>query len=227
MDQMVRRQTPEGPPRRAGGSEAAGRSGGSGAVGRPGGAPRRRGRALENAIFDATLDLLISGGFARLTMEGVAGAAQTGKAALYRRWASKADLVISALGATLPPPTDIPDLGSVRAELLQLMAGFGAVMNSRAGAAIRVVMSELDHEQALVFKDFLVARVVAPSNAAMIRVLARGERRGDVRAGAAVPIVADIAPAMLMYHSKICEGPLDERFCLDLVDQVLVPLVRP
>ncbi|GAA5012313.1 hypothetical protein GCM10025734_57750 [Kitasatospora paranensis] len=54
------------------------------------------------------------------------------------------------------------------------MAGFGAVMNSRAGAAIRVVMSELDHEQALVFKDFLVARVVAPSNAAMIRVLARG-----------------------------------------------------
>ncbi|GAA5012316.1 hypothetical protein GCM10025734_57760 [Kitasatospora paranensis] len=48
-----------------------------------------------------------------------------------------------------------------------------------------------------------------------------------MRAGAAVPIVADIAPAMLMYHSKICEGPLDERFCLDLVDQVLVPLVRP
>ncbi|WP_345709839.1 TetR family transcriptional regulator [Kitasatospora paranensis] len=41
-------------------------------------------------------------------MEGVAGAAQTGKAALYRRWASKADLVISALGATLPPPPTFP-----------------------------------------------------------------------------------------------------------------------
>ncbi|MFD0530101.1 TetR/AcrR family transcriptional regulator [Kitasatospora arboriphila] len=74
-------------------------------------AARRRGRALEAAIFEATLELLVSGGFARLTMEGVAGAAQTGKAALYRRWASKADLVVHALGATLPPPWTSPTSG--------------------------------------------------------------------------------------------------------------------
>ncbi|WP_431680804.1 TetR/AcrR family transcriptional regulator [Kitasatospora sp. KL5] len=189
--------------------------------------PRRRGRALEAAIFEATLELLTSGGFARLTMEGVAGAAQTGKAALYRRWASKADLVVHALGATLPPPADIPDLGSVRSELLQLMGRLGGIMNSPAGHAIRVLMAELDHEQALAFKDFLDGRVLRPANAAVLAILGRGERRGDVRRGAATPIVADVAPAMLLYRAKVCDGPLDEDFCGDLVDQVLIPMVRP
>ncbi|MEU2627549.1 TetR/AcrR family transcriptional regulator [Kitasatospora sp. NPDC007106] len=188
-------------------------------------AARRRGRALEAAIFEATLELLVSGGFARLTMEGVAGAAQTGKAALYRRWASKADLVVHALGATLPPPVDIPDLGSVRAELMQLMAGFGAIMCSPAGTAIRVLMAELDHEQAVAFKDFLDGRVMRPANAAILGILGRGERRGDVRPGAATPIVADVAPAMLLYRAKVCEGVVDEAFCTELVDQVLMPLV--
>lgn len=187
---------------------------------------RRRGRALEAAIFDATLELLTSGGFARLTMEGVAGAAQTGKAALYRRWASKADLVVQALAATLPPRTDIPDLGSVRAELMQLVAGLGAIMNSRAGAAIRVLMAELDHEQASSFKDFLLGRVLEPANAATLAILRRGEIRGDVRPGAATQIVADVAPAMMLFHAKGCENTLDEAFATELVDQVLVPMVR-
>src|SRR5690242_10940175 len=83
----------------------------AGSAPRPTAPQRRRGRALELAIFEATLEQLTSGGFARMTMEGVAGAAQTGKAALYRRWPSKLELVLDALGFTLSPPTDTPDLG--------------------------------------------------------------------------------------------------------------------
>ncbi|MEV7028182.1 TetR family transcriptional regulator, partial [Kitasatospora sp. NPDC093558] len=57
---------------------------------------RRRGEVLESAIFGATLQQLVTDGYARLTMEGVAAAAQTGKAALYRRWSSKEELVKDA-----------------------------------------------------------------------------------------------------------------------------------
>lgn len=188
---------------------------------------RRRGKALEAAIFEAALDQLTSGGFARMTMEGIAGAAQTGKAALYRRWASKADLVIDALGSTLPPPTDIPDLGSVRRELMQLIVGFGTSMDSRAGTAMRALMAELDHERAQVFKDFVIDRVVRPATKATLEILRRGELRGDVRPGAANTMVADVAPAMLMYRAKVREGALDAGFCASLVDEVLLPMVRP
>ncbi|WP_167574116.1 TetR/AcrR family transcriptional regulator [Kitasatospora cheerisanensis] len=188
---------------------------------------RRRGKALEAAIFEAALDQLTSGGFARMTMEGVAGAAQTGKAALYRRWASKADLVMDALVAAMPPPADFPDLGSAEAELRQVVHGYIEVLNSRIGAAVRTLMGELDHERAELFKGFLHERVIEPTTEGILGILRRGEARGDVRRGAAVPMVADVLPAMLLYRARVCVGMIEEDFCEELLGRVLLPMIRP
>ncbi|MGW2252750.1 TetR-like C-terminal domain-containing protein [Kitasatospora sp. NPDC001660] len=188
---------------------------------------RRRGKELENAIFEATLDQLTSGGYARLTMEGVAAAARTGKAALYRRWASKVELVVDALDSTLPRPNGIPDLGSTRGELLQLIDVFAGAMSSRAGSALQVLMGELDHEQALMFKDFIVQRVIAPTTGTILDILRRGAERGEVRPGAVTPMVADVAPAMLLYQVKIRgRENMPPDYAVRLVDDVLVPMIR-
>ncbi|MFB7379531.1 TetR/AcrR family transcriptional regulator [Kitasatospora purpeofusca] len=187
---------------------------------------RRRGRELEAAIFEATLDQLTSGGFARLTMEGVAGAARTGKAALYRRWASKVELVIDALDSTLPRPTDTPDFGSAREELRHLVESFASVARSRAGGAVTAVMAELDHEQALLFKDFIAQRMIEPTKGVILDILRRGAERGDVRPDAATPLVADVVPAMLLYRVKVCGRQVGPEFVDQLVDEVLVPLIR-
>ncbi|MGW2542602.1 TetR/AcrR family transcriptional regulator [Kitasatospora sp. NPDC001574] len=187
---------------------------------------RRRGKELETAIFDATLDQLTSGGFARLTMEGVAQAARTGKAALYRRWASKVELVIDALDSTLPRPSDTPDLGSAREELLYLVESFAAVVHSRSGGAMHALMAELDHEQAALFKDFMAQRVIEPTKGVILDILRRGAERGDVRPGAVTSMVADLAPAMLLYRVKICGGQVGPEFATELVDEVMVPLMR-
>ena len=64
---------------------------------------RRRGKQLEDALYDATLAELAAVGYGGLTMEGIAARARTGKAALYRRWSSKHDLVQAALLYALPP----------------------------------------------------------------------------------------------------------------------------
>ncbi|MFF8773886.1 TetR/AcrR family transcriptional regulator [Kitasatospora sp. NPDC015120] len=196
----------------------------AGALARPG---RRRGRELEAAIFEATLDQLTSGGFARLTMEGVAGAARTGKAALYRRWASKVDLVIDALDSTLPRPADTPALGSARAELHYLVESFVSVARSRAGGAMSAVMAELDHDQAERFKGFIAQRMLEPTKDVILDILRRGAERGDVRPGAASPVVADVVPAMLLYRLKVCDRRIGPEFVDQLVDEVLVPLIRP
>src|SRR5438445_2508913 len=58
---------------------------------------RRRGEVLERALYEATLAELAEVGYGGLTMEGIAARAHTGKAALYRRWCSKQDLVHAAL----------------------------------------------------------------------------------------------------------------------------------
>ncbi|MFJ4190774.1 MULTISPECIES: TetR/AcrR family transcriptional regulator [unclassified Kitasatospora] len=181
---------------------------------------------MENAIFEAALDQLTSGGYARLTMEGVAGAARTGKAALYRRWASKVELVIDALDSTLPRLHGIPDLGSARAELLQLIELFTDAICSRAGAALHTLMAELSHQQAEVFKDFIAQRVIEPTKDTILDILRRGVERGDVRPGAVAPLVADVVPAMLMYQVKVSDqGPAPD-YAVRLVDDVLIPMVR-
>src|ERR671923_1401817 len=94
---------------------------------------RRRGETLERAIFDAVLDELQRVGYVGLTMEGVAARAHTGKAALYRRWPRKEDLVVDAIEHALPSPTELPDHGDVRDDLLDLLRRLAAMLNSKAG----------------------------------------------------------------------------------------------
>ena len=77
-------------------------------------------------------------------MEGVAAGARTGKAAVYRRWPSKEDLVADALRAGLPRLEAAPDRGSVREDLLVLCRRARDAMFSQSGLAVRAVVHECD-----------------------------------------------------------------------------------
>lgn len=99
-------------------------------------------------------------------------------------------------------------------------------MSSRAGGAMQALMAELDHEQAELFKDFIVQRVIEPTKGTILDILRRGAERGDVRPGAATPLVADVAPAMLLYRVKTSGRGIAPGFAAELVDEVLVPLIR-
>ena len=58
---------------------------------------RPRSEASHQAIIEATLELLIEGGYGALTMEAVRTRAGVGKATIYRRWSSKEELVRDAI----------------------------------------------------------------------------------------------------------------------------------
>ncbi|MBO1414343.1 TetR-like C-terminal domain-containing protein [Streptomyces sp. FH025] len=188
---------------------------------------RRRGEALENAIYEAVLHQLTGDGYARLTMEGVAAAAQTGKAALYRRWSSKEELVMDALRASLPPAGPAPDTGSLREDLLEVVARLRAAMVSELGAAVRAIMSELDHQRAHAFLELVLERVVEPTTRLIAEALDRGAARGEVRPGAVSPLVTDVVPALMLYRIKMCGGGPVELDPAAIVDEVLLPIVRP
>ncbi|WP_055601680.1 TetR/AcrR family transcriptional regulator [Streptomyces aureus] len=197
------------------------------AAARPAGvALRRRGPVLERAILEATLEQLGSVGWNGLTMEGVAVGAQTGKAAVYRRWPSKEDLVADALQAGLPALDEAPDLGNVREELYELCRRVRDVMYSKPGFALRAVLHECDSDAAERFHSLIVTGVVEPSARLFRDVLRRGIARGEVRADANNDLVVDVVPAMMMYRSKVCASEWPDREIADLIDRIMVPLLR-
>ncbi|WP_327086390.1 TetR/AcrR family transcriptional regulator [Nonomuraea sp. NBC_01738] len=95
--------------------------------------PRRRGDALNAAIFQAVLAELAEVGYARLTMEGVAERARTGKASLYRRWPTRIELVMAAVYHALPDPAATPDTGSLRDDLLEVLRRTAAALDGPPG----------------------------------------------------------------------------------------------
>ncbi|MGW3206721.1 TetR/AcrR family transcriptional regulator [Streptomyces sp. NPDC001135] len=193
----------------------------------PAATPRRRGVVLERAILDAALEQLGEVGWKGLTMEGVAAGAQTGKAAVYRRWPSKEDLVADALVAGLPRVETAPDLGSVREDLLSLCRQVRRIMYSRPGVALRSVIHECDQAQAERFQEVIVGGVVEPTVKLISEVIVRGMERGEVRSDAANGYVLDAIPAMMMYRSKMCTSEWSDRDLEEMIDQLMLPLLRP
>lgn len=189
--------------------------------------PRRRGAVLERAILDAALDQLSTVGWNGFTMEGVAAGAQTGKAAVYRRWPSKEDLVADALQAGLPRLDEAPDLGNVRADLVALCRKARDAMFSRPGLALRSVIHECDPLEVERFHGLIVEGVVEPTLKMLSEVIGRGVERGEVRSDAVDSYVFDVIPAMMMYRSKVRGCEWSDQELDELIDRLMLPLLRP
>src|ERR1700736_1995993 len=86
--------------------------------------PGRLDRSLDAAILDATLAGVAEVGYDRLSMDDVASRAGFGKAAIYRRWPSKAVVVADAIAhwRRRLGPVEPPNSGSLRGDIDALVA---------------------------------------------------------------------------------------------------------
>ncbi len=83
---------------------------------------RRHGSELETTILDAAWAEIQEKGYARLTVEGVAARAHTGKQVLYRRWANRQQLAVATIRHKFGPLVPaVPDTGSLREDYLTVM----------------------------------------------------------------------------------------------------------
>jgi len=192
--------------------------------GRP--ATRRRGRALERAIYDAVLAEMAEHGLDRLTLEGVARRAGTGKAALYRRWPAKLDMVVETFQQTLPGPESVPATTDLRGDLLGCLRQMAQVMAGPVGAALRRSLSYGHQHPELA--DAVRQRVIEPRQRALWMILAAGAERGEVRPEALAPECVYAGPAIILqqFLATGCETIPDETITR-IVDNVVLPMIRP
>jgi AcrR family transcriptional regulator len=186
-------------------------------------APRRRGDALTAAIFEATMHELQEVGYSELTMERVASRARASKGSLYRRWSSRAALVVDAMDHAKTREARAPDTGSVREDLLGYLLALAEGMNGAAGEAGRGLMAECVRDPELM--EAVRLRFTDRAVAAVLDVLRRGAVRGEVRASALTHRIASIGPALLRHQFMVYGAPIPEAVVTEIVDDVLVPLI--
>ncbi|MGB8993830.1 MAG: TetR/AcrR family transcriptional regulator [Pseudonocardiaceae bacterium] len=186
--------------------------------------PRRRGDALYAAIFEATLHELTAVGYAELKIEHIANRARASKGSLYRRWSSRAELVADAVHHMLPGCCDAPDTGCVREDILGCLRGFANLLNGPSGEAVRGLMAETIRDPDLM--EVVRTRFVDPGVSLFLDVLRRGAGRGEVRATALTTRIASVGPDLLRQHFLANRSPIPDQVLLEIVDEVILPLVR-
>ena len=148
----------------------------------PDGAVRARGagrpldEAVDAAILNAAWRLLLEEGYARLSIAGIAQAAQVGRPAIYRRYKDKSELVGAVIAdkvSNVPPI----DTGNTREDLIaHLELARRRFTVSLAGT---LIVEERNHPELL--RQFREGMIV-PRRDSIAEALERGKERGEVRA---------------------------------------------
>jgi len=104
----------------------------------------RTGGRSERVVRDvlrAAIDELSKAGYGALRVEDVAARAGVNKTTVYRRWPTKADLVGAAIRASFRHDEALPDTGSARSDLLEMIARVLAFARTNEGRAITRLMT--------------------------------------------------------------------------------------
>src|SRR5580658_5504585 len=114
-------------------------------------APRRgRGRpaggsdAVVHAILRTTLEQLGRRGYAALSIDQVARAAEVNKTTIYRRWPTKEELVVAAVVACREAQPRFVPTGRLRDDLLSLLRAKARSVSTPRQCAISAALSTLD-----------------------------------------------------------------------------------
>lgn len=189
---------------------------------------RKLDESRDAAILEAALDVLAETGYAGMTMTLVAARAKAGKGAMYRRWASKEDLVIDAVAHMGRQDVDLellPDTGSLRGDMIAMSRPESIEEEQRRLRVLAGLTS-----MALVHEGIGEAATEA-NIGTWIRanriLIQRAVDRGEARADADVETLARVIPAICATRSSLERKPITAEFLTGLLDEVLLPALAP
>ena len=169
--------------------------------------------------------MLAEVGYDALTMESVSCRAGTTKAAIYRRWPSKAALVADVFATRAQTMIVLPDTGSLRDDLLTHARGVIAALSGEpvGRAVLNLVVaggSNPDLARLLRVGYLRMRRQV------VAQILAAAVARGEIPAGPDAGLAADLLLGPLYYRLLVTGEALDTSIAAVLVDAVM-GMVQP
>jgi AcrR family transcriptional regulator len=187
--------------------------------------PRRPGRPrdarADQVILDAAAQVLAEQGPAGFTIDAVAARASCGKATIYRRWRSRAELLLET-AELAAVEVSFPDTGSVREDLVTLLGGLARKMrDTAAGQLLPAVLAEaaVNPEMRETFAQFAHER-----RSRCYNVIVRGMERGQLRPDIDPDVVTDMLGGPIFMRVLFGHLPIDDGLVERAVDTVLEDL---
>jgi AcrR family transcriptional regulator len=171
---------------------------------------RPRNEAAGRAILAAARDLVVQYGYAAVTTQQIAEAAGTGKQTIYRRWPSKAELVLAAFlehakyTVDLPATSSVPTAAEVKSFLRRMFRAL-----DETGGAVRSLMAYAQNDPE--FRETLHRKFIMPRRRAFREILERGVARGEISADADVD-AGVLAVYGAMWYRLLLGEPLTADF---------------
>jgi AcrR family transcriptional regulator len=178
-----------------------------------------RSQQVVEKVREATMAELARVGFPGLTIEGVARAANVHRTTIYRRWPSKAALLLAVLEPGLERFDHDSDTGSLGGDLLVLMIMIGETAALSEWQAVHRAVGSTSEE----LKE-LVDTVNDRALGAFHRAFDRARARGEVESTDDTEMIAHLAFfGVLLCRETRQRAPTEEE-CRRILRIVLAPL---
>lgn len=188
---------------------------------------RRRGKALENDILTATLDLIESTEYENITMDMIAKNAHTNKSVLYRRWESKADIILAALRTQMGSvQLEVPDTGSIHDDLIALFDQLIDLLKKMNYDHLAGLMMERLGSMSIA--DFF--RQLGSNNYVthlIQQVMEEGQARGEIDLTVVDGQLLNLPVYLIMDTLFSQEATLTQKRMHWMVDSVMMPVLNP
>ncbi|NDL57207.1 TetR/AcrR family transcriptional regulator [Phytoactinopolyspora mesophila] len=182
-------------------------------------AGRPRDPAIDQAILEATLNVLHEHGYAGFSLEAVATRAGTTKPTIARRWRRRQELIIAALATVLVRPP-VPDTGCTRCDLIdgiELLAD--AVLRRMPPAVLAPLIADCAPDREL--HQYLTDALVLPTREALALTVKRAIDRGHLRSDTNPELVVDLFASMVFQGGLFADSRFDAQRVVEAVDLVL------
>ncbi|MER6474926.1 TetR/AcrR family transcriptional regulator [Streptomyces filamentosus] len=175
---------------------------------------RPRSAEADEAILEATREVLVELGWSKLTMGDVAGRAGVAKTTLYRRWANKNELVVDAV-AVLFDELELPDLGSLQADIEHVVLQFAALLERpETKTALMAVVAESTRDVPL--RERIRASIVERQKRLVLDGRRRAQERGELPADrdpvsvdATDDLIFDVVAGAVVHRALVSAEPVD------------------
>jgi AcrR family transcriptional regulator len=174
-------------------------------------------------VLAATLDLLQSSGFARLTVEGVAERSGVHRTTIHRRWPTRAALVAESLLEVSAAQVAVPDTGSLRTDLRRFAREIRDAITTPLARALVSALAEsrAAGEIGEVAKRFWEARFAATRV-----IVERAIERDEIPKRTNPRFVVEALGGPIWFRVFVVSEPADNAFLYRLVDAVIAGLTE-